>query len=118
MSVLLRSVRMGTNGLLTRVDFWIGARGHERQSLWRSLIRDLAEMPILVESEFVGAQCQINDHENVERIWAALVEDFQVWQSQATPVEPIRGDGRACHGCVRTSNVSLWPIVLKNSVEY
>ena len=59
---------------LDHIDFWLHPRSHESRDLWLSVIRDLSSMPLLVESHCVGAQCLINDHRNVERIWDALVE--------------------------------------------
>lgn len=59
---------------LDHVDFWLHPRSHEFRDLWLSVVRDLSTIPLLVESNCVGAQCLINDHKNVERIWDALVD--------------------------------------------
>ncbi|MCA9759379.1 MAG: hypothetical protein KDA27_26535, partial [Candidatus Eisenbacteria bacterium] len=61
---------------------WALPRNGEEDRL-PSLLTELADLPLLLDSEFVEGQCLIGDEENVRRIWEALIADLgDYWQGR------------------------------------
>ncbi|MCB9465728.1 MAG: hypothetical protein H6682_18705 [Candidatus Eisenbacteria bacterium] len=83
-AVVVHSIRGSTEdvGVLERVDIWALPRNGEEDRL-PSLLTELADLPLLLDSEFVEGQCLIGDEENVRRIWEALIADLgDYWQGR------------------------------------